>query len=763
MRRRLLAACALSFLAVPAGAVVRYVDADATGANDGTSWTNAFTSLQSALGAAISGDDLWVAAGIYKPTTTTDRTISFALKDGVRVLGGFAGTETMENQRNFVTNVTILSGDIGTVGAPGDNSFHVVTSGAGVTASGGLDGVHVTLGHANGAAASFYDRGGGIFINGSSPTIANCVITANSAQIERGGGIRVQTGSPLITRTRFTSNSAATDGGAIYAGTGSTVTLASVVVTGNTVVPTTAGAVTLVDNCLVGNSEIAANNANGIVLLGSGNQILNTTIASHGVGYGIACIGSITNTATNVILWGNGAGSIFALTAFLNVTYSDVQGGSAGVGNVSGDPLFRNAAAGDYRLLGGSPAVDSGNNAALPPAVTQDLGGLPRYFDDPAAPNTGAGTPPIIDMGAHERVPLTITGPTPASLTICEGDDAGFSVTAVGQAPLTYRWRRNMVDLADGGPISGSGTSSLTIDPAATAHAGTYDVRVMDGLGQVVLSSGATLIVGVQPAAPVVTAPAAVGAGSAGNVASVPMVAGSSWNWTVTGGTLTGGQGTRQITFTAGAAGTTIQLSVVETTAASCVSPAGQKLVSVDFLDVGPTHPFRAFVNTLVRNAVTSGCGSGNYCPDFSVLREQMAIFLLRSKEGAAYTPPACTMPVFADVPCSSPFAIWINELVARSVTAGCGGGNYCPASPVTREQMAVFLLVTLEGSSYLPPACVSPSFSDVPCSSGFARWIEELVRRGITAGCGGGNYCPASPVTRGQMAVFLVATFSLT
>jgi hypothetical protein len=76
---------------------------------------------------------------------------------------------------------------------------------------------------------------------------------------------------------------------------------------------------------------------------------------------------------------------------------------------------------------------------------------------------------------------------------------------------------------------------------------------------------------------------------------------------------------------------------------------------------------------------------------------------------------------------------------------------------------MAVFLLVTLEGSSYLPPACVSPSFSDVPCSSGFARWIEELVRRGITAGCGGGNYCPASPVTRGQMAVFLVATFSLT
>jgi hypothetical protein len=407
--------------------------------------------------------------------------------------------------------------------------------------------------------------------------------------------------------------------------------------------------------------------------------------------------------------------------------------------------------------------VDSGNNAALPPAVTQDLGGLPRYFDDPAAPNTGAGTPPIIDMGAHERVPLTVTGPTPSSLTICEGDDASFSVTASGLPTLTYRWRRNTVDLVDGGPISGAGTASLTIDPAATGHSGSYDVRVTDGIGQSVLSSAAALTVGAIPSAPVITVPAAVPPGSTGNTASVPMVAGSSWSWTVIGATLTGGQGTRQISFDAGPPGTTIQLSVIETTAASCVSPAGGKLVSVDFLDVGSGHPFRAFVNTLVRNGVTAGCGGGNYCPDSSVTREQMAVFLLVSKEGTSYQPPACVAPAFSDVPCSSPFAKWINELVERGVTVGCGGGNYCPTSPVTREQMAVFLLLTLEGMGYLPPACSMPTFADVPCSSGFARWIEELVERGITAGCGGGNYCPTSPVTRGQMAVFLVATFSLT
>jgi len=76
---------------------------------------------------------------------------------------------------------------------------------------------------------------------------------------------------------------------------------------------------------------------------------------------------------------------------------------------------------------------------------------------------------------------------------------------------------------------------------------------------------------------------------------------------------------------------------------------------------------------------------------------------------------------------------------------------------------MAVFLLRTAEGLSYSPPSCVLPSFNDVPCSSGFAKWVDELARRGITAGCGGGNYCPDNPVTRGQMAVFLSTTFGLT
>jgi hypothetical protein len=183
-----------------------------------------------------------------------------------------------------------------------------------------------------------------------------------------------------------------------------------------------------------------------------------------------------------------------------------------------------------------------------------------------------------------------------------------------------------------------------------------------------------------------------------------------------------------------------------------------------DFLDVAQGHPFHDFVETLIRNGVTAGCGGGSYCVDAPVTRGQMAVFLLVSKEGIGYVPPVCTAPVFADVPCSHPFARWINELAnpTRAITAGCGGGNYCPGDPVTREQMAAFLLRTFGGAAYDPPACVTPTFSDVPCSNIFAAWINELALRGITSGCGGGNYCGSDPVTRGQMAVFLATTFGL-
>jgi hypothetical protein len=137
-----------------------------------------------------------------------------------------------------------------------------------------------------------------------------------------------------------------------------------------------------------------------------------------------------------------------------------------------------------------------------------------------------------------------------------------------------------------------------------------------------------------------------------------------------------------------------------------------------------------------------------------------MAVFILKAKHGANYVPPTCS-GAFADVTCPSQFADWIEELYAEGITGGCGVGAYCPDNPVTRAQMAAFLLKAKHGSSYVPPPCTG-EFSDELCPSLFADWIEELSTEGITAGCGAGIFCPNVPNTRGQMAVFIVKTFDL-
>jgi hypothetical protein len=186
--------------------------------------------------------------------------------------------------------------------------------------------------------------------------------------------------------------------------------------------------------------------------------------------------------------------------------------------------------------------------------------------------------------------------------------------------------------------------------------------------------------------------------------------------------------------------------------------------VGDSFEDVPSSGGFYRFVETMLHNGITTGCSvtPSRYCPLSSTSREQMAVFVLVAKEGAGYVPPACTTPIFNDVPASSPFCRWIEELARRGVVSGCGGGNYCPTASVTREQMAVFVLRALD-PALNPPACATPVFDDLPASSPFCRWIEELVRRGVVTGCGGGNYCPAAAVTREQMSVFLAVTFGLT
>jgi len=143
---------ALTFSALdvtPAHAAgVRYAKPVASGTGDCSSWTNACT-LQTALTGALSGDEIWAAVGTYKPTPGTDRTVTFQLKNGVALYGGFAGTETARDQRNPTLNVTILSGDLNgndnsnvkyDEPTRADNSYEVVTGADGAT----LDGFTIT-------------------------------------------------------------------------------------------------------------------------------------------------------------------------------------------------------------------------------------------------------------------------------------------------------------------------------------------------------------------------------------------------------------------------------------------------------------------------------------------------------------------------------------------------------------------------------------------------------------------------------------------
>jgi len=177
------------------------------------------------------------------------------------------------------------------------------------------------------------------------------------------------------------------------------------------------------------------------------------------------------------------------------------------------------------------------------------------------------------------------------------------------------------------------------------------------------------------------------------------------------------------------------------------------------FGDNPTTSTFFPFIQGIYAAEVIPECAIGSFCPNGAITRKEMAKFLLTAKLGASFTPPACTTPMFSDVPCSHPYAIWINEIAREGITSGCAAGLFCPDGTINRAQMSVFLMVAAGAN---PAACPPSAFSDVASTSPFCKWIKEIANRGITAGCGGGNFCPESLVLRGQMSVFLTTTFGL-
>lgn len=335
-------------------AQVRYVTATGAGDLSGSSWANASKDVQDMINASASGNEIWIAAGVYKPNriehdfgtlVAPARYVAFKLKDGVKLYGGFAGNETLLSQRNWTTNKTIFSGDIDnndvltgglSNGVIGNNAIHVIIA-AGVGSSTSVDGFYITGGYtANGfnltingflmdsqfgsgisnrgsspviTNCSFIGNegeggGGGISNYSSSPAISNCTFSNNLVYLSGTGILNTITSNPTITNCTFNNNLAGTLGGGIYNG-GSSPTITNCTFTSNTsnsaggaIYSTSVQSAPIITNCtFTGNSSYSGGAIN---LFGSASStvkncsFINNSSDNNGGGvYGSATAGTI--------------------------------------------------------------------------------------------------------------------------------------------------------------------------------------------------------------------------------------------------------------------------------------------------------------------------------------------------------------------------------------------------------------------------------------------------------------------------------------
>lgn len=440
------------------------VRGDAAGAEDGTTWADAFTDLHAALAAAGSGDEIWVAAGTYRPAPPDgDRNLAFRLVSGVALYGGFAGTELQRSQRDPSANETILSGDLAGDDLPlfsnhAENSVLVVNASA-TDASTRLDGFTITGGNGLCGGGLYADGGhlavvgcrfrwnratfGGAFcMHESSPTISRCYLGENGAELDGGAFYIDLASSPLISACVFEANEAGYAGGAARVLASSPAMISCIfrrnrAPYGAAVQYYECSGPMLANSLLHGN--LAGISGGAVQSNNSTPFITNCTIALNSAALECGGVhGWLPGMATvaNSILWGNqdltGTGEAAQVTtATAMLSYSCVENwtGLAGGVAVSGaDPLFVDPDGADgvsgndddnYRLRKDSPFIDAGDNLSLPPDVADldsdgdnsepialDLAGYPRLEDAVLVPDTGLGAPPHVDWGAYEFVAL---------------------------------------------------------------------------------------------------------------------------------------------------------------------------------------------------------------------------------------------------------------------------------------------------------------------------------------------------------------------
>jgi hypothetical protein len=401
-------------LVIPANGVV-FVNAAATGNGSGSSWANAVTNLQYALKFSCSNvAQIWVAKGIYHPTANNSRDSAFTMRNNLAVYGGFAGTETLLSQRNWVNNPTILSGDIGLLNNNGDNSFHVIfNNNNGLNATSEVDGFTITGGNANGNSIS--GNGGGIYNNAASIKISNCIITLNNASNSGGGLYNANGSNSTVTNTSILSNTSQFNAGGVMNIYSSAANFTNCTISGNSA---TYGAglynqftspATMINCVFVGNK--ASQTGGGLLNYDASNAIVSSCSFngnSANSGGAVAVYLASSPAISNTIIYGNSSAIYKDDAASIPVvTFSLVEGGYTGIGNISSDPLFispvspalaPDAYTANLQLRPCSPAINLGNNASLPVGITTDLALKTRI---------AFGT---IDMGAYERQSSAVAG-----------------------------------------------------------------------------------------------------------------------------------------------------------------------------------------------------------------------------------------------------------------------------------------------------------------------------------------------------------------
>jgi len=385
------------------------------GTGDGSSWDLPLGSIQAAIDLAQASDEIWVAEGVY--TSATNPVVT--MKEGVAIYGGFAGTETGRDEREWNANITIIDGE---------NARRCVVGADTAT----LDGFTIAHGHAT------YNEGGGMYNYNASPNVTNCTFTENSADYygggmynynsslvltnctimenwafsgggmynfntsaslincifaensaTEGGGMFNVGASPSVTNCIFTKSSA-TEGGGMYNSSSSpvvtncTFTKNSAEEGGGMFNNNSSSAIT---NCTFTENS-AVYRGGGMYINGSASpSVTNCTFTGNSAYMG-GCMYNVTGSPrlTNCILWGDSS-EFYTESTSLSVTYSCVQGGYPGDGNINTDPLFVDGSVGSIQLLSGSPCVGTGTLTGAP---FTDILGRPR-------PMTGGVT-----MGAYE-------------------------------------------------------------------------------------------------------------------------------------------------------------------------------------------------------------------------------------------------------------------------------------------------------------------------------------------------------------------------